>query len=133
MWRVELPANPQPIVETKTIKLHAGEEQLLAFHITADSQNTVAQYTAEQNTAQQNTTAKSAPLPTSLTVHVPADAQVFLGGNPTTTTGTTRTYSDRASGRRTAEPLHDPRPARVRWQSPVSRADDHANGRRDAS
>jgi uncharacterized protein (TIGR03000 family) len=75
--RVELPGKQQPIVETKTVKLQAGEERLLAFDLPA---------------AEQNVVARPAPLPTSLTLHVPADAQVFLGGNPTTTVGTVRTY-----------------------------------------
>jgi uncharacterized protein (TIGR03000 family) len=75
--RVEIPAKPVPVVQTKSVKLHAGDEQLLAFHRTANSQNVAA---------------APAPLPTSLTLHVPADAQVFLGGSLTTTTGTVRTY-----------------------------------------
>ena len=75
--RVELPGKPQPVVETKTVKLHAGEQQLLAFNLAGEAQNVVA---------------KPAPLPTSLTLHVPANAQVFLGGSPTTTVGTVRTY-----------------------------------------
>ena len=75
--RVELSGKSGPVVETKSVKLHAGDDQLLAFHMTAD---------------QQNVAAKPATLPTSLTLHVPADAQVLLGGNPTTTTGTVRTY-----------------------------------------
>ena len=75
--RVELPGQPQPAVETKTVTLRAGEARLLAFNPAGGKQNVVAQ---------------AAPLPTSLTLHVPADAQVFLGGNPTTTVGTVRTY-----------------------------------------
>jgi len=74
---VELPGQPQPAVETKTVTLRAGEARLLAFNPAGGKQNVVAQ---------------AAPLPTSLTLHVPADAQVFLGGNPTTTVGTVRTY-----------------------------------------
>lgn len=59
----------QPVTSTKTVQLRAGEQTELAFDLRATKQ-----------------------LETALTVHVPADAQVYLAGNATRGTGPVRTF-----------------------------------------
>ncbi len=99
--RVEVPGKPQPIVETQTVQLRAGDERLLAFNPSATKQNLAA---------------KPATLPTILTLHVPGDAQVFLAGNPTSTVGTVPHVSNDASPRPASGRVHRSRSARTRRQ-----------------
>jgi uncharacterized protein (TIGR03000 family) len=68
--RAELPGGVNPVTETKTVKLLAGAERSLTFELGA----------------------ATAKLPTSLTLHVPAEAKVILNGNPTKETGPVRTF-----------------------------------------
>jgi uncharacterized protein (TIGR03000 family) len=69
--RAELPGGAPLLTETKAVKLTAGARQQLSFALS----NPVA-----------------TSLPTSLTLHVPSDAKVTLGGNPTVATGARRVY-----------------------------------------
>lgn len=67
--RVETERDGKVVEEVKTVQLRAGENADLAFSQPRGAGET------------------------SLTVHVPADAKVFLGGNETTATGTVRTFT----------------------------------------
>jgi uncharacterized protein (TIGR03000 family) len=67
--RVQAKRDGQMVEQSKTVQLRAGENIDLAFDLPKGA------------------------METSLTVHVPADAKVFLGGNETTATGTVRTFS----------------------------------------
>jgi uncharacterized protein (TIGR03000 family) len=65
----EVERNGQPVTQTKTVHLRAGEEIALAFDLSAGS-----------------------AVETALTLHVPGDAKVFLAGNETKGTGPVRTF-----------------------------------------
>jgi len=67
--RVQAKRDGQVVEQVKTVQLRAGENADLAFDLPKGA------------------------METSLTVHVPANAKVFLGGNETTATGTVRTFS----------------------------------------
>ncbi len=65
----EAVVNGQPVTQTKTVQLRAGEQATLAF-------DTPAQEAVE----------------TALTLHVPSDAKVYLAGNETQGQGPVRTF-----------------------------------------
>ncbi len=67
--KAEMTVDGRPVTQLKTVQLRAGEQAELAFHDSA-----------------------GASLETALTVHVPADAQVYLAGNETRGSGTVRTF-----------------------------------------
>jgi uncharacterized protein (TIGR03000 family) len=67
--RVQAKRDGQTVEQVKTVQLRAGDNVDLAFDLPKGGLETV------------------------LTVHVPADAKVFLGGNETSATGTVRTFS----------------------------------------
>ena len=69
-------ATAAPVTETKSIQLGAGENGELAFNFTTDD-------------TQQ---AQAAPR-TTVVIHVPADAKVFLSGHEMTATGPVRQFS----------------------------------------
>ncbi len=66
--RVVAQVDGRPVTESKQIRVRAGEMANLAFEL------------------------RPAPAETSLTLHVPADARVYLGGQETTSRGTVRTF-----------------------------------------
>jgi uncharacterized protein (TIGR03000 family) len=66
--RAEVVRDGRTVEQVKTIDVRAGETAKLAFDFPADSAET------------------------SLTVHVPADAKIFLAGNATKATGETRVF-----------------------------------------
>jgi len=74
--RAELVREGRTITETKVIKLQAGDNSEVAFELDGD----------EGQIAEQ-------PLSTSLTLHVPAEAKVYLSGNETKSAGETRRFS----------------------------------------
>src|SRR5262249_6646520 len=74
--RAEIVRDGKTVTETKTVKLKAGENADLNFTF----ENTENQLAKE-------------PVSTSLTLHVPADAKVFLSGNPTNLTGEVREFT----------------------------------------
>ena len=67
--KAEANVDGKPVVQTKTVQLRAGEQANLAFDFAAPS-------TVE----------------TSLTLHVPEDAKVYLAGNETKGNGPIRTF-----------------------------------------
>jgi uncharacterized protein (TIGR03000 family) len=67
--KAEVVVDGEPMTQTKTVQLRAGEKAKLAFDMQA----------AEQ-------------LETALTVHVPANAKVYLAGNKTKGSGAVRTF-----------------------------------------
>lgn len=67
--RAEIVRDGKPVNETKTIDVKAGEVAKVAFNL-----------------------APAAKVETSLTVRVPANAKVYLAGNPTKATGETRIF-----------------------------------------
>lgn len=67
--RAEIIRDGQVVEETKTIDLKAGQVARLAFDLDAPQK-----------------------VETTLTVHVPADAKVYLAGNETTAKGQTRVF-----------------------------------------
>jgi uncharacterized protein (TIGR03000 family) len=82
--RVELPGGQPLLTETKVAKLSAGAKQQLSFALSGPT-----------------VSPEAANLPTSLTLHVPADAKVTLGGNPTNATGSLRVFERKlAAGQR---------------------------------
>jgi uncharacterized protein (TIGR03000 family) len=74
--RAELVRDGRPVIETKVIKLQAGGNAAVNFDLNGQ----------EEEVAEQ-------PVSTSLTLHVPADAKVFLSGNETKSFGETRRFS----------------------------------------
>jgi uncharacterized protein (TIGR03000 family) len=74
--RAELVRDGRTITETKVIKLQAGDSSDVTFELTGD----------EEQVAEQ-------PVRTSLTLHVPAEAKVYLSGNETKSFGKTRRFS----------------------------------------
>ena len=75
--RAEVVRNGRPISETKTIKLQAGDVSDLEFAMNGSNDESIA----------------SEPVRTSLTLHVPADAKVYLSGKETRGFGETRVFS----------------------------------------
>jgi len=75
--RAELQRNGKRISQTKVVKLSAGGSANLAFDL--------SQAAEEEKVAEK-------PAETKLTVHVPADARVFLAGRLTEMTGAVREY-----------------------------------------
>lgn len=67
--RVEVERNGEIVEDTKTASLRVGENSRLAFDL------------------------PRAAAPTTLTLKVPANAKVFLGGNETSAKGTVRTFT----------------------------------------
>ena len=67
--KAEMVVDGKPVTRVKTVQLRAGQQAELAFQADAP-----------------------ASLETALTVHVPANAEVYLAGNATKGTGTTRTF-----------------------------------------
>ncbi|HUY93596.1 MAG TPA: TIGR03000 domain-containing protein [Pirellulales bacterium] len=74
--RAELVRDGRPVSETKVIKVQAGGNADVDFELNGEQEEI-----AEQ------------PVSTSLTLHVPADAKVFLSGNETKSFGETRRFS----------------------------------------
>jgi uncharacterized protein (TIGR03000 family) len=74
--RAELVRDGRTITETKVVKLQAGDNSEVNFELNGD----------EGQIAEQ-------PLSTSLTLHVPAQAKVYLSGNETKSFGETRRFS----------------------------------------
>lgn len=72
--RAEMVKNGQTVTETKSVSLYAGQTTELAF----------------------NFTATTTPVETTLTLHVPENAKVFLSGRLTKATGETRVYRSTA-------------------------------------
>lgn len=75
--RAEIVRDGQPISETKTVKLQAGDVSDLEFTMNDSDAESIA----------------SEPVRTSLTLHVPADAKVYLSGKETRGFGETRVFS----------------------------------------
>ncbi len=67
--KAEVTVNGKPVVQTKTVQLRAGQQTELAFDMNSPT-----------------------PMETSLTLHVPADAKVYLAGNQTRGSGAVRTF-----------------------------------------
>lgn len=76
--RAEVEQNGEIVTETKTVKLQAGQS---------------AQLTFDFNTASDTDKLVSEPVRTKLTLHVPADAKVYLSGNETRSTGLVREFT----------------------------------------
>lgn len=75
--RAEVVRAGQTITETKTVKLQAGDNPNVEFALNASDSDPIA----------------TQPVRTSLTLHVPADAKVYLSGNETRGSGDVRTFS----------------------------------------
>lgn len=75
--RAEIVRDGQTLTETKTVKLQAGDASKVEFALNASHSDPIA----------------TQPVRTSLTLHVPADAKVFLSGNETHGNGEVRTFS----------------------------------------
>lgn len=75
--RAEIVRDGQTIAETKTVKLQAGDAPEVEFALNASTENPIA----------------NQAIRTSLTLHVPADAKVYLSGNETHGSGEVRTFS----------------------------------------
>jgi uncharacterized protein (TIGR03000 family) len=74
--RAEIEQDGKTVTETKTVTLGAGEQAGLAFNFSGD------------NSPVAGTKAK-----TKLTLHVPADAKVYLSGRETSSTGDVREFT----------------------------------------
>ncbi|MHB1038042.1 MAG: TIGR03000 domain-containing protein [Pirellulales bacterium] len=74
--RAEMVRDGKTLTETKVARLEAGQRAKMAFEFSAP---------AEQ--------AAASPAQTTLILHVPADAVVFLAGKPTRATGAVRQFS----------------------------------------
>jgi uncharacterized protein (TIGR03000 family) len=74
--RAEFIRDGRSVSQTKTVKLRAGDSSDVTFELTGD----------EEQVAEQ-------PVNTSLTLHVPADAKVYLSGNETHGSGEVRRFS----------------------------------------
>jgi uncharacterized protein (TIGR03000 family) len=77
--RAELDRDGRTVTETKEVKLQAGQSANVSFSFSAEE-------------APQEKVAKET-LRTSVTLHVPADAKVYLGGNESKSTGPVREFS----------------------------------------
>lgn len=75
--RAEVVRAGQTVTETKTVKLQAGDNSNVEFALNDSNSDPIA----------------NQPVRTSLTVHVPAEAKVYLSGNETRGTGEVRTFS----------------------------------------
>jgi uncharacterized protein (TIGR03000 family) len=75
--RAEIVRDGQTITETQTVKLQAGDAPNIEFALNGSNSDPIA----------------NQPVRTSLTLHVPADAKVYLSGNETRGTGEIRTFS----------------------------------------
>jgi uncharacterized protein (TIGR03000 family) len=75
--RAELTRDGKTVSETKVVKLKAGDASNLDFTLEGEQQERVA----------------TEPARTSLTLLVPADAKVYLSGNPTQSSGEVREFS----------------------------------------
>jgi uncharacterized protein (TIGR03000 family) len=75
--RAEVIRNGQTVTETQTVKLQAGDAPDIEFALNGSNSDSIA----------------NQPVRTSLTLHVPADAKVFLSGNETHGEGEIRTFS----------------------------------------
>jgi uncharacterized protein (TIGR03000 family) len=75
--RAEIVRNGQTITETQTVKLQAGEAPSVEFALNGSESEPIA----------------NQPVRTNVTLHVPADAKVYLSGNDTHGTGEVRTFS----------------------------------------
>ena len=75
--RAEYTRNGEPVEETKSVVISAGERASLAFGQTNDMTEPVA----------------TTPVETKVTLHVPADAKVTLSGSPTKQTGDVREFA----------------------------------------
>ncbi|HEX5442869.1 MAG TPA: TIGR03000 domain-containing protein [Pirellulales bacterium] len=75
--RAEIMRDGQPISETKVVKLQAGQVSDLEFALNETDAESIA----------------AEPVRTSLTLHVPADAKVYLSGKETRGVGETRVFS----------------------------------------
>ncbi|HWA97831.1 MAG TPA: TIGR03000 domain-containing protein, partial [Pirellulales bacterium] len=76
--RAERTVEGKPVTETQLIKVRAGQTADLAFNFTGNE--------ADGKIAEQ-------PAATKLTLHVPADAKVYLSGNVTRSTGEVREFT----------------------------------------
>jgi len=72
--RAEIQRNGQKLVESKIVRLQTGQRNAVAFDFSATAQ-------------------AASMLPTSLTLHVPEGAKVYLGDNPTRSTGLVRHFA----------------------------------------
>lgn len=70
--RAEIERDGQKLVQSKIVRLRTGQSESVVFDFTSAAQT---------------------PLPTALTVHVPEGAKVFLGDNPTRSTGSVRRFA----------------------------------------
>ena len=75
--RAEVVRDGKTVTEVKTVKLKAGETANVNFGLDSSKDNQLV----------------TEPGRTSLTLHVPADAKVYLSGNPTNSFGETREFS----------------------------------------
>jgi uncharacterized protein (TIGR03000 family) len=75
--RAEIVRDGQTIAETKTVKLQAGDAPNVEFALNGSDSDPIA----------------NQPVRTSVTLHVPADAKVYLSGNETRGTGEIRTFT----------------------------------------
>lgn len=75
--RAEIVRDGQTISETKTVKLQAGDSSDVEFALNGSDSDPIA----------------NQPVRTSLTLHVPADAKVYLSDNETNGSGEVRTFS----------------------------------------
>ena len=75
--RAEMVRDGKTVTESKSIKLKAGESAELSFDFSGSNTENVA----------------TEPVRTKLTLHVPADAKVFLSGNATQSAGDTREFT----------------------------------------
>jgi uncharacterized protein (TIGR03000 family) len=75
--RAEIVRNGQTISDAKTVKLQAGDTSNVEFALNGSNSDPIA----------------NQPVRTSLTLHVPADAKVYLSGNETRGGGEVRTFS----------------------------------------
>jgi uncharacterized protein (TIGR03000 family) len=77
--KAEIVRDGKTVEQVKQVNLRAGQTAELAFDFPAAEQSATAQLA-------------TAELETSLTVHVPAGAKVYLAGNPTKAQGETRVF-----------------------------------------
>ncbi|OYV96127.1 MAG: hypothetical protein B7Z73_01285 [Planctomycetia bacterium 21-64-5] len=75
--RAEIVRDGQTITENKTVKLQAGDKSDVEFALNGSNSDPIA----------------NQPVRTSVTLHVPADAKVFLSGNETYGDGEVRTFT----------------------------------------
>jgi uncharacterized protein (TIGR03000 family) len=76
--RAEYVKDGQPVTDTKSVTLSAGEMAGLAFNFEGNQENPVA---------------SGSKTKTKVTLHVPADAKVYLSGRETASTGDVREFA----------------------------------------